>query len=421
MSNTQTDLASAEEAQRINEEFKIWKKNSAFLYDIVVIHATEWPSLTCDWLPNPVVDEDRKKTVFSVVLGTHTADDVCNKLLLANVTLPRRNAGVDDMEMQDDDGEKTNCVSIVKEFPHDGEVHRARHCPQKSTLVATVSPSGKTCLYSLDADLDGDAENNPSACSGLVASGAAHGTEAYALGWSSVVSGRFVSGANDGSVAFWNSEGASGALQAVAKVAHPGGSAINDIAMSKTSGDVAFAVSDAGDVCIWDARKSEMAGHHQNLHGCEAMSIDVNPQHTNLLLTGAADGVIKLWDARNMGKFLHSMEHHEDQVLSVRWSPHSPSHFASGCADRRVNVWDLGRIGKEQLADDGQDGPSELLFSHGGHTSQISDISWSLGGETGFNEMLLGSVSDDNVFQCWQMHTSLYAEDADDEFSKKLE
>ena len=35
----------------VNEEYKIWKKNAPFLYDIVMSHALDWPSLTVDWLP----------------------------------------------------------------------------------------------------------------------------------------------------------------------------------------------------------------------------------------------------------------------------------------------------------------------------------------------------------------------------------
>jgi hypothetical protein len=30
---------------------QIWKKNTPFLYDLVVTHALEWPSLTVQWLP----------------------------------------------------------------------------------------------------------------------------------------------------------------------------------------------------------------------------------------------------------------------------------------------------------------------------------------------------------------------------------
>lgn len=28
------------------------KKNSPFLYDIVIAHALDWPSLTCQWFPD---------------------------------------------------------------------------------------------------------------------------------------------------------------------------------------------------------------------------------------------------------------------------------------------------------------------------------------------------------------------------------
>ena len=100
------DPAAIESAQKINEEFRIWKKNSAYLYDMLVIHATEWPSLTSDWLPNPVVDVDRQESVFSIILGTHTSEDVGNKLLLATVTLPRKDATVDQTGARDGKLEK---------------------------------------------------------------------------------------------------------------------------------------------------------------------------------------------------------------------------------------------------------------------------------------------------------------------------
>ncbi|ONM07071.1 hypothetical protein ZEAMMB73_Zm00001d033250 [Zea mays] len=39
-------------------------------------------------------------------------------------------------------------------------------------------------------------------------------------------------------------------------------------------------------------------------------------------------------------------------------------------------VWDLSRIDQEQTPEDAEDGPPELMFIHGGHTSKISDFSW---------------------------------------------
>ena len=85
--------------QVINEEFKIWKKNCPFLYDVVVTHALEWPSLTCEWLPEPMVDEENHRVVHNLVLGTHCGEGAQNALLLANVTLPLASAGWDDVKV----------------------------------------------------------------------------------------------------------------------------------------------------------------------------------------------------------------------------------------------------------------------------------------------------------------------------------
>uniref|UniRef100_A0A8I4A389 Histone-binding protein RBBP4-like N-terminal domain-containing protein n=1 Tax=Callithrix jacchus TaxID=9483 RepID=A0A8I4A389_CALJA len=43
------------EERVINEEYKIWKKNTPFLYDLVMTHALEWPSLTAQsiWRMQP--------------------------------------------------------------------------------------------------------------------------------------------------------------------------------------------------------------------------------------------------------------------------------------------------------------------------------------------------------------------------------
>ncbi len=34
------------------QEYKIWKRNSPFLYDLVITHALDWPSLTTQWFPD---------------------------------------------------------------------------------------------------------------------------------------------------------------------------------------------------------------------------------------------------------------------------------------------------------------------------------------------------------------------------------
>lgn len=57
---------------------------------------------------------------------------------------------------------------------------------------------------------------------------------------------------------------------------------------------------------------------------------------------------------------------------------------------------------------DSEDGPPELLFSHGGHKAKISDFAWNK------NEpWVLASVAEDNSLQVWQMAESIYHDEED--------
>ena len=64
----------------------------------------------------------------------------------------------------------------------------------------------------------------------------------------------------------------------------------------------------------------------------------------------------------------------------------------------------------EQTPEDAEDGPPELLFLHGGHTSKVNDFSWNP-----TYDWCLGGVSEDNVLQVWNPNEDVYAEEGDDE------
>lgn len=99
-------------------------------------------------------------------------------------------------------------------------------------------------------------------------------------------------------------------------------------------------------------------------------------------------------------------------MYKVEWSPFNESILGSASADRRVGVWDLSRIGMEQSPEDAEDGPPEMLFLHGGHTSKVSDFSWN-----SQDHWTVASVSEDNILQVWQMAEEIYAggDDEDDQ------
>ena len=68
----------------------------------------------------------------------------------------------------------------------------------------------------------------------------------------------------------------------------------------------------------------------------------------------------------------------------------------------------LCRIDDEQTPEDAEDGPPELLFIHGGHTSKISDFSWNP-----CDDWVLASVAEDNILQIWQMAENIYHDEDD--------
>ncbi|POM75359.1 Histone-binding protein RBBP4 [Phytophthora palmivora] len=93
------DVAAANDAalqeKLINEEYKIWKKNTPFLYDLVMTHALEWPSLSVQWLPNSHTSAGDDFSVHKLLLGTHTSGAEQNHLMVAEVRLPLEDTEID--------------------------------------------------------------------------------------------------------------------------------------------------------------------------------------------------------------------------------------------------------------------------------------------------------------------------------------
>lgn len=142
----------AVEERVINEEYKIWKKNTPFLYDLVMTHALEWPSLTAQWLPDVTKQDGKDYSVHRLILGTHTSDEQ-NHLLIASVQLPSEDAQFDGSHYDNEKGEfggfGSVCgkIEIEIKINHEGEVNRARYMPQNACVIATKTPSSDVLVF----------------------------------------------------------------------------------------------------------------------------------------------------------------------------------------------------------------------------------------------------------------------------------
>lgn len=76
--------------------------------------------------------------------------------------------------------------------------------------------------------------------------------------------------------------------------------------------------------------------------------------------------------------------------------------------EKNVKCFCKYRIDQEQTPEDAEDGPPELLFIHGGHTSKVSDFSWNP-----CEDWIVASVAEDNILQIWQMAENIYHDEDD--------
>eukprot|EP00002_Diphylleia_rotans_P038977 TRINITY_DN8936_c0_g1_i1.p1 TRINITY_DN8936_c0_g1~~TRINITY_DN8936_c0_g1_i1.p1 ORF type:complete len:418 (-),score=98.49 TRINITY_DN8936_c0_g1_i1:340-1593(-) len=401
------------EEQVINEEYKIWKKNTPFLYDMVVTHALEWPSLTVQWLPEKTLTADGKYGMHRAVLGTHTSDNEQNYLIIADVKLPEEDTEVDGRKYDEQAGDfggygaGASKIDVFKRINHDGEVNRARYNPLDTKMIATKSPSSDVLVF--DYTQQPNKPSSDGACKPLFRL-RGHKKEGYGLSWSHQVNGLLLSGSDDELICMWElgQPGLSTVVECTAIFrAHK--KVVEDVAWHTKHDNLFGSVGDDRLLAIWDTRSANYekpAYSVEDAHSAEINSISFNPKSEFIFATGSSDKTVALWDLRNLKKKLYEFSGHQDDVFQVVWAPFNDTILASCSSDRRINVWDLSRIGDEQTPEDAEDGPPELLFIHGGHTAKVSDMSWNLN-----DPWVMMSTSEDNIVQVWQMSESIYTED----------
>ncbi|KAI6244593.1 Histone acetyltransferase type B subunit 2 [Erysiphe necator] len=409
----------------INEEYKTWKKNSPFLYDMILSTALEWPSLTTQWFPDFKEPPGKNYTVHRILIGTHTTHGHDNYLQIANVEIPK-NAIPNPQDYDESKGEiggyassgeqATIKLNIEQKIIHPGEVNKARYQPQNINIIATMCNDGRILIF--------DRTKHSSIPKGPINPQIeliGHTSEGFALSWNPLEPGKLVTGSNDTTVRLWDLHNVSTAknpkLNATRIYEHHT-SVVNDVQYQPDHASIIGTVSDDLTLQILDTRIEAAGSVLSNKEGHTDAINALAFNHTSeyLLATASHDKTIGLWDMRNLSSKIHSLEGHIDAVTSLSWHPTEPAILGSGSYDRRIIFWDLSRIGEEQLPDDCEDGPPELLFMHGGHTNHLSDFSWNL------NEpWLVCSAAEDNLIQIWKVAEAIVGNDIDDVLVEELE
>ncbi|KAJ2920616.1 hypothetical protein H1R20_g16479, partial [Candolleomyces eurysporus] len=412
------DLAAEEENKLINEEYKTWKKNAPYLYDLVITHALDWPSLTCQWLPDKEQNANKPYTTHRLLLGTHTSGQAQDHLQIATVQIPKRDhpaSGADKLDRADYDDDRGELgghslppaprVQIVQRINHAGEVNRARYMPQNPDLIATKAVTGEVFVF--DRTKHSSEPERGGVCKPDIRL-VGQTREGYGLAWNPNKKGHILGASEDMTICHWDVNAYSKAKSTLepTTVFRGHSSVVGDVDWHRSHDNVFASVGDDKMLMLWDTRSSGQPQLEVQAHDAEILAVSFSPATDHLLITGSADKTIVLHDIRAPTKQLHVFESHTDEVLHLAWSPHNPTIFASASSDRRINIWDLALIGIEQTPDDQEDGAPELLFVHGGHTARPTDFCWAPGEAENWTA---ASVSEDNVVMVWQPTMRVWA------------
>jgi histone-binding protein RBBP4 len=374
------------EQKIINEEYKIWKKNVPFLYDLLFSHALQWPSLSVQWFPDAKRNEDAGTTAQRLLLSTHTSgnDDEC--ILIGRIEFPDE---LDESLSEEAVGDMR--FRITQRIPVLEEINKVRYNPAACNVLAARSDLPDIHVYDYTRHQSNTKVPKPD----MTLRG--HEGGGFGLTWSTLSFGLLASAGQDNLVCVFdiNQEDA---IVSPASFLKGHKAAVNDCNFSFFDKNLLASVGDDCMVVLWDLNAKGPAHSVENAHTSDIFSIHFSPLNDTVFATSSSDKSVKIWDRRNLEQPLYTLLGHSKDVVTVCWSPHIESVLASSGADRRVCVWDLSQVGAQISEEAAAEGPPELMFLHGGHTNAVCDMSWNPA-----EPLEIASVAEDNILQIWQM------------------
>ena len=396
------------------DEYTTWKKNSPYLYDVLMTFGLDWPSLTINWIPNIDIPQKSNFCQQKMVLGTHTSGQEPESLIIAKTRIPIHLSSLSDVkdnnfllsnQKQDNNNNITPQrnefkLEIEIKILHDGEVNRAKIIPDYShkneyNIIATQTSKGNVDIYNYFKRPNIPTENeNPKPDIRLNG----HSEEGYGLSWSKFKKGYIISGNYDKKICLHDIENSEPII-----TYEDHNNNIEDVCFNNIIDNIFISCGDDKKLILYDYREKKPTKIVENAHEGEINACDFNNGNEYILLTASSDKTCALWDIRNLDIKLHTFKQHTDSVYGVKWNKKLYNVFASFGDDKKINVWDIAQIGGGIATTDDVDGDSELIFTHCGHVNKINEIDWNVN-----EELMLGSTSDDNVIQFWEMDNNIY-------------
>ncbi|GIX62629.1 histone-binding protein RBBP4 [Babesia caballi] len=393
------------------DEYYVWRRNAPFLYDALMVHRLEWPSLVVDFVADAAYKSRNGMTAHKVLLGTHTSNSDVEYAVIAELRLPV--AGVRETLTSCENftgffsyhkthrlavlGHPLPALDVKAKLVHPGEVNRIAHCPGSQFTFVTHTSFGDLLVYDYSRHPSTPRSTTKAAPQVVLAGG--HEADGYGACW--MDERRVVSVATDGTVCTWDINASTSAVENAERYVEGTkcvppvtrfrvkDAPFNDVAVLPSRRHLFMAVSDDYIARLFDSRHDNAAGGAQvELPGeAEVNCLSFNPFNDAVVATGEADGSVCVWDLRNPSEPVVVLSHHTQGVTQVEFCPASAGMLASASEDSQVCLWELSA-------------EEQLRFVHAGHRGAVSDISW-LKAASMKNGFTLASVAADNAVHCF--------------------
>ena len=385
----------------------------------VMYHKAEtgFPCLSFDVIEDRFGSDEARVSTYPqtayLVAGTQADKAQLNKVLVlkcSRLNPIRKPKANEEDESEDDDEETEEDLPDLQSISisHDGCVNRirARNIGDRQ-IAATFSELGTVHLWDLTAHLR--AIDEPSSLTKYqrhldrgppkpIHTFNGHGTEGFALDWSSTNEGMLASGDCSKNIFIWKLIESGWLVDQIPLVGHT--DSVEDLQWSPNEPNIIASCSVDRSIRIWDIRtKAKAAIEMVDSHSSDVNVISWNRNEKAFILSGGDDGAVKVWDLRQFRSSrpngqsgagairpVATFKHHQAAITSVEWHPTDGTVFAASSDDNQITLWDLAveadtdevavATVPETVDDDAVNQlPPQLLFIHQGQ-KEVKEVHW---------------------------------------------
>lgn len=372
-------------------EYKLWKKNTPFLYDFTITSALEWPTLTLQWFPSSLSTTPSSMfngpnyTTYQLLTGTYTGQRSTEYINFVGVDIPTKPL----LTTEDPYQQVTRSpkVRVLSQIPHRsfienqfnekssvGEVNIARYNPFDPSSIATITNSGDVFLYKTSLPDLTSTNFVPSESNTSTRVLKYHKKAGNAMNWNSKISGLLATGSEDSTVAIWDVNTAVETPKYTLNSTHS--ATITSVEWSPHIPTALASVSEDGSLVISDTRSSDFSTPVVRVENAHHYVYDANSANNeNDLEKSNTSGGVKKTDesiaqkntaalALNGGAQDNLESAGFSAIYDVSFNPFNQYLLATASADKTTAIWDLRRM-------------DTSVHSLIGHSAGVTSVQWS--------------------------------------------